>query len=653
IRPNQVIAAALHHSPLPAEARKAVVDVAERYLLTPFGLRTLAPDDPAVAALVAQITAGGRASQRKRALMIGGAVLALVGGGATTAWQLGVFAPAPPLAIADAGLAADAAVALGDAPPVAGDAFVAVVDVVRDAAPGVDAPRRIVATPDARPMSVIPDAGVVAADAAITPASPPIDAAPLLPDAPEAMTAILVANDVWCEITIDRVGYGRLLNKPLRVAPGSHVVTCAQPTTRKSWTQNVDVVAGQILTVQGHMLEVVEVTIAIEDGAEALLGPMHYKRGAVARIKSGRYEVTVPGVAKAFLDISASCTLRVRPELSDTSPHRGDLVTLFAASVDPDADRVELSWHASLCSADGCDATAFVTGTQEKFDFTIPPVRLEIAPLRPVESIRILLEARDELGARARPSQELVIPVDNYGPDLALTSTSAYGFVDGGLPVHVYAKVGDQDDGRAFTTLAWTVFTPSQAASYQVTYSPVADDPDDPAHRTEQAEILATGLGEWEVEVVATDRLGATTTQRETFTIVDDRDPCITTYQPIAPLDGTTRLPMAQRTLFQLPVVADDLDGYPAHPSDPNLGATTFAWSILEPGDAVFRPLAITGNAAELDPLAYQPGDLLSLRVQVYDRKATPIPCPDSAVQCSTTSQPTCNQRLTWKVVVR
>ncbi len=46
IRPNQIFAASLFHKILPPEKMKAVVDVVERRLLTPYGLRTLAPGDP-------------------------------------------------------------------------------------------------------------------------------------------------------------------------------------------------------------------------------------------------------------------------------------------------------------------------------------------------------------------------------------------------------------------------------------------------------------------------------------------------------------------------------------------------------------------------------------------------------------------------------
>ena len=47
IRPNQIFAVSLPFSPLDDSAAKEIVDIAKEYLLTPYGLRTLAPGDPA------------------------------------------------------------------------------------------------------------------------------------------------------------------------------------------------------------------------------------------------------------------------------------------------------------------------------------------------------------------------------------------------------------------------------------------------------------------------------------------------------------------------------------------------------------------------------------------------------------------------------
>ncbi|MCP4375646.1 MAG: glycogen debranching protein, partial [bacterium] len=46
IRPNQIFAVSLPHSPLAADQQQAVVDTVTRHLLTPRGLRTLSPKDP-------------------------------------------------------------------------------------------------------------------------------------------------------------------------------------------------------------------------------------------------------------------------------------------------------------------------------------------------------------------------------------------------------------------------------------------------------------------------------------------------------------------------------------------------------------------------------------------------------------------------------
>jgi predicted glycogen debranching enzyme len=47
LRPNQLFAVSLHHSPLDADRQRAVVEVCARHLLTSHGLRSLAPNDPA------------------------------------------------------------------------------------------------------------------------------------------------------------------------------------------------------------------------------------------------------------------------------------------------------------------------------------------------------------------------------------------------------------------------------------------------------------------------------------------------------------------------------------------------------------------------------------------------------------------------------
>ena len=45
--PNQIFAVSLHHSILEGDRARQIVDVVERELLTPLGLRSLSPNDPA------------------------------------------------------------------------------------------------------------------------------------------------------------------------------------------------------------------------------------------------------------------------------------------------------------------------------------------------------------------------------------------------------------------------------------------------------------------------------------------------------------------------------------------------------------------------------------------------------------------------------
>jgi len=45
IRPNQIFAVSLHHTMLPADKERQIVDVVQRELLTPLGLRSLSPND--------------------------------------------------------------------------------------------------------------------------------------------------------------------------------------------------------------------------------------------------------------------------------------------------------------------------------------------------------------------------------------------------------------------------------------------------------------------------------------------------------------------------------------------------------------------------------------------------------------------------------
>ncbi|MGE3545924.1 MAG: serine/threonine-protein kinase, partial [Kofleriaceae bacterium] len=198
----------------------------------------LAPDDPDAAKLMAAITDGDRAGQRRNRLAVIGGVVVVLGGG---------------LAVAvSGGRASRGASAPTDAPAIV-DASAVVVAVAADGSPEliIDA---AVAAPDAPVAVRIARPRVV--DAAVD-VSPPIDAAVARTvDAavPLAAGAIVVVNDTWCDVEIDGVARGRKSARPIAVAAGRHTVTCVQKGIR-NWTQTVDVAPGETRTVTGSLLE--------------------------------------------------------------------------------------------------------------------------------------------------------------------------------------------------------------------------------------------------------------------------------------------------------------------------------------------------------------------------------------------------------------
>src|SRR5262249_37044104 len=151
----------------------------------------------------------------------------------------------------------------------------------------------------------------------------------------------------------------------------------------------------------------------------------------------------------------------------------------------------------------------------------------------------------------------------------------------------------------------------------------------------------------------ASDGVGDLVEKRMAFSVGPDQPPCIAQVQPVVPPDGVS-LPIDEPTRFQVPLVTDDLDPYPPLVGDPHFGTTAFAWSILAPGSSTRQLLVgATGNSVELDPSAFTPGAIVELRVEIFDRNHTAIPCPDDAPVCEINAQSGCIQRQTWRVEVR
>src|SRR5262249_11865403 len=144
---------------------------------------------------------------------------------------------------------------------------------------------------------------------------------------------------------------------------------------------------------------------------------------------------------------------------------------------------------------------------------------------------------------------------------------------------------------------------------------------DQPPEQLQLATTLVPDVvGQWTVQAVATDSSGVATPQTLPIEVTTDQPPCLATWQPAAP-PTTEPSRLAARPLFGVLFVATDFDPYPPVPNDSVFGTTTFAWSLLPPGASTREPLtSATGASTALDPASYQPGDVVELRVEIFDR---------------------------------
>lgn len=352
-------------------------------------------------------------------------------------------------------------------------------------------------------------------------------------------------------------------------------------------------------------------------------------------------------------------SIEIVAQSSDQVFH-GDTVELHALISDPDSDNdVTLTWHAYLCDdatdKSTCDVDAFYTEDRQIASFGVPVNRSDA--ITQVKSIRVELDGVDAGGAVARPQQSLAIPITNRPPDVAMRKIGRNGYVVG-TPVTIFAQYGDVDslvDSLPDVTGTFEVFTPNVGATF--TAPELTLDTTDPLHPVASVVLTsgsdASNLGEWQVRFTATDSSQSTTVQTETVELVPDRPPCLAVLQPTVPPIGVT-VPVTEPTLFSVPIVVDDLDVYPPNPNDGVLGVTRFKWSIKPPG-ASARQAFGTGSSVELDPAAFTIGDVVELRVEVFDRvtEGSALGCPDGDATCSILSDQTCLQRQTWKVEIR
>ena len=327
---------------------------------------------------------------------------------------------------------------------------------------------------------------------------------------------------------------------------------------------------------------------------------------------------------------------------------RGDTVTLEAKENDPEGHAVFFRWRVYAATDELTpDHAPFYEKTDQLASFEVPMYRSD-DPSLPVRALRVVLEGEDELGATARPEQQLWIPVADRAPTLQLGKDSRYGYVVA-TPVNVFAKVGDADDGPDVVTLAWEVFTPTNQPAYELVDIDVPQE--GAGTKRFGKKFTPQGIGDYEIRVTARDAIGEQTTESVMITVGADAPPCLRTLSPIVAPSGSA-LPMTEPTLFQVHVVADDLDPYPTF-NDAVLGTTRFTWFAKTNSGARVKLDGVTGNSVALDPASYQPGDIVEVRVEIADRQPRTLMCADANQTCSVLSDNSCIQRQTWRVEVR
>ena len=326
--------------------------------------------------------------------------------------------------------------------------------------------------------------------------------------------------------------------------------------------------------------------------------------------------------------------------------HHDDQVELAAVVFDSDGEvsKATYDWTANACSdvdAAQCDPVAYFSSHD------VAPTVGWPNSLAGVRSIRINVDVRDDRGALVSQTAKFYV---NDPPTLELHTAARLHAV--GAPMVLTSTYGDLDEGPMDLQVVWDVVSP--IVEPPATLEDVASAAEvDPTKRTVSKRLVPSVAGTWEIRVTATDRLRETTTQHLVFDVGPDQPPCLAQVQPIVPPDGAA-LPIVEPTVFQVPLVDDELDGYPRRSSDPAFGTTTFAWSILRPGASARQPLiGATGNSLDFDPAAFTPGQRVELRVEIFDRNHAAVLCADAAPTCATADRPACLQRQTWRVEVR
>jgi hypothetical protein len=337
-------------------------------------------------------------------------------------------------------------------------------------------------------------------------------------------------------------------------------------------------------------------------------------------------EVVLKGKSGTVLhhgdELQVSANLRV----GNGAPRRGD----------------SFVWTVVACPSDSGDGDCVLLdppANAEQVTVVVPDrIRPGDAGFPPTRSIRAQVDVRDEYGIVIDGADRSARIYDRPTVDLEVEDVAGDA-VTVGIPVVLRATYTVPSEDRESVALAWNgPFMPGVERSFA-----------DPDHIVERKQLMLMPPGKVNV-MVAARYPAITVSAARTIVVLPDLPPCIAQWQPITPPPGAA-LPITGPTLFQVPSVVDDLDGYPRRL--PPFGTATFAWSILPPGASTRHVLSgATGNTFELDPGAFTPGDIVELRVEVFDRNATAVACPDDQPTCAV-GVSLCSQRQTWRMEIR
>lgn len=368
----------------------------------------------------------------------------------------------------------------------------------------------------------------------------------------------------------------------------------------------------------------------------------------------------LPGAAGCFYMDGINREPRANVQVSTPGPHYRNSQVTFSASKsdDPDEDSLYVSWRARTCNAARTDCDEiFLERTDrlvtEPFVVDVPSERGEDGT--PTGAIQVSATVTDIRGASH--SAHVFVDVANRNPQPVL-QVQGYAAPSGGYPIGTTVRVvadAQDPDGDA-TTYTWLYQPASGSRPEDVGWERVSDTIYD---------LRADVTGEWRVEVTATDELGATTTTHANVFFQPDGPPCIAATDPPAlptPIDAgyIVERDGAPRR-FAVLAVADDLDVYPPPPDEtpdgrPSpQGTARFQWSIATPYTDGAR-VPIRGHALSgyvIDPGAYAPGDTVSLRVEIQDRRELDVNCDQDQPTCALSGDQTCLQRVTWRIDIR